>query len=41
MVVNSGGGGLGPMIVPNIKERTITQSLMRDAVAATFRLYKR
>ena len=42
MVVNAGGGGgLGPMIVPRISGRTITSTLMRDAVASIFRLHKR
>ena len=34
MIVNAGGGGLGPMIVPRISGRTVTSTLMRDAVAA-------
>lgn len=38
MIVNAGGGGLGPMIVPRISGRTITSTLMRDAVAAQMRL---
>ena len=38
MIVNAGGGGLGPMIVPRISGRTITTNLMRDAVAAQTRL---
>lgn len=33
VVVNSGGGP-GPMIVPRISGRTITSTLMRDAIAA-------
>ena len=41
MIVNAGGGGLGPMIVPNVKGRTITTDLMRDAVASIFRLQSR
>ena len=40
MVVNAGGGGLGPMIVPRISGRTITSTLMRDAVAAMLRMNK-
>ena len=39
MIVNAGGGGgLGPMIVPNVKGRTVTTDLMRDAVAAQTKL---
>ena len=34
VIVNAGGGGLGPTILPNVKGRTITKNLMRDAVAA-------
>ena len=33
MIVNAGGGGLGPMLVPNVQGRTVTKNLMRDAVA--------
>lgn len=38
MIVNAGGGGLGPMIVPRISGRTITTNLMRNAVAYQMRL---
>lgn len=41
MIVNAGGGGLGPMIVPRISGRTITSTLMRDAAVAAFRPIKR
>ena len=34
VIVNAGGGGPGPMIVPNVQGRTVTKNLMRDAVAA-------
>ena len=38
MIVNAGGGGLGPMIVPRISGRTITTNLMKNAVAYQMRL---
>ena len=41
VIVNAGGGGLGPMIVPNIKGRTITTNLMRNAIAAQAKFMKR
>ena len=41
MIVNAGGGGLGPMIVPNVKGRTVTTNLMRDAIAAQAKFMKR
>ena len=41
MIVNAGGGGGGPMIVPRISGRTITTNLMRDAVAAQAKFIKR
>lgn len=37
-VVVNAGRGLGPMILPNVKDRTTTTNLMRDAVAAQSRL---
>lgn len=40
-VVVNAGHGLGPMLIPQLKGRTITSTLMRDAVAAIFRTYKR
>lgn len=33
-VIVNAGGGLGPMIVPRISGRTITSTLMRDAIAS-------
>ena len=33
-VIVNAGGGPGPMIVPRISGRTITSTLMRDAIAA-------
>lgn len=33
-VVVNAGRGLGPMVLPNVKGRTVTSTLMRDAVAA-------
>lgn len=41
VIVNAGGGGLGPMIVPNVKGRTVTTNLMRDAIAAQAKFMKR
>ena len=41
MIVNAGGGGLGPMIVPRISGRTIATNLMRDALASNARTIKR
>lgn len=41
MIVNAGGGGLGPMILPNVKGRTVTTDLMRDALASNARAIKR
>lgn len=34
VVVSAGGSGLGPTILPNVQRRTVTSTLMRDAVAA-------
>ena len=41
VIVNAGGGGLGPMIVPRISGRTITTNLMRNAIAAQAKFMKR
>ena len=40
VIVNAGGGG-GPMIVPRISGRTVTTSLMRNAIAAQAKFMKR
>ena len=41
VVVNAGGGGLGPTILPNVKGRTVTTNLMRDALASNARAIKK
>ena len=41
MIVNAGGGGLGPTIIPNVKGRTVTTNLMRDAIATQPKYMKR
>ena len=40
MVVNA-GNGLGPMLIPQLKGKTVTTSLLRNAAVAAFRPYKR
>lgn len=41
VVVNAGGRGFGPAVIPNIKGRTITSTLMRDALATSMRVQRR
>ena len=41
VVVNAGGGGLGPTILPNVKGRTVTTNLIRDALASNARAIKK